>query len=231
MRRLESVASTRQLLTSPSARTRRIALDIALCFGLPVVQLALRYITQGHRYDIIEHIGCQIPAYMSWPNVVITSVIPLLLAIGATIYACKYPGLPLTRFFAEIHLISFGFPLVPLEAAAIQGGPECFSHRTQHWAISAPHCIGRDGYIAGVFRYSLHLDFVRQSEWHQPVLMARRAYRVCHDIAISRRSSPWRVFHLRYNRVSLSGILFFVLRILRLWRRGHSGVYDTLVTA
>jgi pheromone a factor receptor len=72
---------------------RRTALDIALCFGLPLVQLALRYITQGHRYDIIEHIGCQIPAYMSWPNVVISSVIPLVLAVGATVYACKLsPG-------------------------------------------------------------------------------------------------------------------------------------------
>jgi len=90
MRRLESVASSRQLISSRNARIRRTAFDVTLCFGLPCVQLVLRYITQGHRYDIIEHIGCQIPAHMSWPNIIITSVIPLALAIGATIYARQY---------------------------------------------------------------------------------------------------------------------------------------------
>jgi pheromone a factor receptor len=87
MRRLEAVASTRRIALSHAERVRRIGLEIFVCFGLPCLQLVLRYVTQGHRYDIFEHIGCQIPSYVSWPHIVIQYIFPLVLAAGAAIYA------------------------------------------------------------------------------------------------------------------------------------------------
>lgn len=64
-----------------------MALDVSFCFGLPIVQVILRYIVQGHRYDIHENIGCSIPALFSWPTVIITYFVPLIIAIAAAVYA------------------------------------------------------------------------------------------------------------------------------------------------
>lgn len=91
MQRLEAVASTRRAGVSTSTNQRRMALDIGFCFGLPIVQVLLRYIVQGHRYDIHENIGCSIPALFSWPTVVITYFVPLIIAVAAAVYAGESP--------------------------------------------------------------------------------------------------------------------------------------------
>lgn len=126
MRRLESVASTRQLITTDAARIRRLSIDIALCFVLPCIHLVLSYVSQGHRYDIVEHIGCQIPAFMAWPHIVIQFVIPLTLATCAIIYACEssssssYSMCKDSVLSPSLVLRSIGFPLVHPEASSIQ---------------------------------------------------------------------------------------------------------------
>lgn len=89
MRRLEAVASSRRAIVPLTSRTGR-AWDICFCFGLPVIQVILRYIVQGHRYDIHENIGCSIPALFSWPTVIITYLVPLVIAIASAVYASEF---------------------------------------------------------------------------------------------------------------------------------------------
>ncbi|KAJ7451387.1 Rcb2.42 [Mycena latifolia] len=58
--------------------------DIFLCWGLPVTIMVLHIIVQGHRFDIIQDIGCQPAIYVSWPSIFIldlSSFIPAVLAL------------------------------------------------------------------------------------------------------------------------------------------------------
>jgi len=86
---------------------RRIAMfDFGFCWGFSVFFMALRksfvlpspmtaeelsrlldYIVQGHRYDIVQYIGCQPATYISIPGIFIVWVPPLLLSVGGSVYA------------------------------------------------------------------------------------------------------------------------------------------------
>lgn len=67
-------------------RQKRIALavDLFLGIGMPVLVMALHYIVQAHRFDIIEGYGCQ---PVTWPGVpalfAVTWWSPLLTIIAA----------------------------------------------------------------------------------------------------------------------------------------------------
>ena len=88
---LESVASGRLVRVSHADKQRRMFFELAMCFVLPAVIMALRaclqvfdhpldrpnleafadYIVQGHRFDILEGFGCQPATYYSIPGVFI----------------------------------------------------------------------------------------------------------------------------------------------------------------
>ena len=96
---------------------KRIAMfDFGFCWGVPVVFMTLRkssvvyspmvaegfthipdYIVQGHRYNIVQYIGCQPTIYVSIPGIFIIWVPPLLLSIAGSVYAG-------TRFRRNAHL-------------------------------------------------------------------------------------------------------------------------------
>ncbi|KAF4623144.1 hypothetical protein D9613_002292 [Agrocybe pediades] len=42
-------------------KRREVISDLAICLGLPLLDMALHYIVQGHRYNIFEDVGC-------WPT-------------------------------------------------------------------------------------------------------------------------------------------------------------------
>jgi pheromone a factor receptor len=48
--------------------------------------MALHYIVQGHRFDIIEDIGCQYTVYWSWPAFVLIYLPPLVVSLIGCIY-------------------------------------------------------------------------------------------------------------------------------------------------
>ncbi|OCF59121.1 hypothetical protein L486_03622 [Kwoniella mangroviensis CBS 10435] len=87
MRRLESVASTRRSIISSRDRKRRIIEEITICLVLPCLFAALYHIVQGHRYDIVENIGCVTPIYMSIPAVIIRFVVPGTIAVASIVFA------------------------------------------------------------------------------------------------------------------------------------------------
>lgn len=101
---LERVSSTRQTSTSASQKKRRQIIDGLICFGAPIIYMALRefliwllslccsnsskdYVVQGHRFDIIEDFGCRASIYVSvasvfliWVPVLSFSFVTLILS-------------------------------------------------------------------------------------------------------------------------------------------------------
>nr|WCD39442.1 Ste3-5 [Ganoderma boninense] len=84
---LESVASGRIVRISHADKQRRMFFELAVCFVLPAIIMALHYIVQGHRFDIVEGFGCQPATYYSIPAVFIVWFPPLLLATVSMVYA------------------------------------------------------------------------------------------------------------------------------------------------
>jgi len=63
---------------------RHRTLDIILCWVFPFIIMGLHYIVQGHRFDIIEDIGCTPAIYISWPSILIldlSAFIPAILSL------------------------------------------------------------------------------------------------------------------------------------------------------
>ncbi|PPR02536.1 hypothetical protein CVT24_001962 [Panaeolus cyanescens] len=91
---LEQVASVRHAHTSIGAKRRRQWFEAVMCFGLPMVFMALHYIVQGHRFDIIEGYGCRPTTYYSIPGIFIVWLPPVVISSIAIVFA----GLALRHF-------------------------------------------------------------------------------------------------------------------------------------
>ncbi|KIJ64366.1 hypothetical protein HYDPIDRAFT_112366 [Hydnomerulius pinastri MD-312] len=84
---LERVSSIRQVRTTRSDKRRRQVVDIILCFGVPAVYMAVHYVVQGHRFDIVEGFGCRPTIYESIASVILMWIPPLLFSLGGCIFA------------------------------------------------------------------------------------------------------------------------------------------------
>ncbi|EJD43537.1 STE3-domain-containing protein [Auricularia subglabra TFB-10046 SS5] len=93
-RHLEHVASSRSAITTKADKKRRRIIDLCITFGTPVIIMVLHYTVQGHRFDIIEDIGCQPVTYTSILGLLIINAVPIVLSIGSLIYA----AIALTHF-------------------------------------------------------------------------------------------------------------------------------------
>ncbi|KAG9050519.1 a-factor receptor [Tulasnella sp. UAMH 9824] len=85
--RLYSIATIRQVNISKSDTRRTKYIEIAVGLGFPILAVIFRVVVQGHRFDIIENVGC-------WPSVYVTPVTipmvflpPILINIASTVYA------------------------------------------------------------------------------------------------------------------------------------------------
>ncbi|TCD62965.1 hypothetical protein EIP91_006172 [Steccherinum ochraceum] len=109
---LELVASGRMVRLSHEDHRRRRIFELLFCWGVPVLFMILHYIVQGHRFDIVEAIGCQPAVYYSIPAVFIIWFPPLLLSVLTLIYST----LALSHFLRQritfaTHLSSSGSSL------------------------------------------------------------------------------------------------------------------------
>ncbi|KAI0087571.1 GPCR fungal pheromone mating factor [Irpex rosettiformis] len=81
-RRLYHIASVRTVSISPQDKRRAVLVDIAISIGIPMLVMILQSVLNnfaGHRYDIVEDIGClpttfwtpvAIPLAFMWPTVI-----------------------------------------------------------------------------------------------------------------------------------------------------------------
>ncbi|KZT19582.1 fungal pheromone STE3G-protein-coupled receptor [Neolentinus lepideus HHB14362 ss-1] len=90
---LEKVSSVRAARTTSREKRRRQIIEGLMCFGIPTLFMALHYIVQGHRFDIIEDFGCRPTIYASIPALILMWVVPLVvatLALGFAALALKH---------------------------------------------------------------------------------------------------------------------------------------------
>ncbi|EED83563.1 hypothetical fungal pheromone GPCR, STE3-type, partial [Postia placenta Mad-698-R] len=92
---LELIASGRAVRTTREDKRKQTFFELAMCFGVPMVIMGLHYVVQGHRYDIIEDIGCLPATYYSIPAIFVVWFPPLLLSTITLIYA----SIALLHFF------------------------------------------------------------------------------------------------------------------------------------
>lgn len=86
MRQLESIAAARQIHFSASDRHRQRTIDLSLGLGLPVLIMILHTVVQGHRYDILQRVGCIAAVYWSYPAVFLVTIWPPFLLTLAAVY-------------------------------------------------------------------------------------------------------------------------------------------------
>lgn len=79
---LERIASVRQVATSHSDKIRRVIFDAIICWVIPMVYMALHYVVQGHRFDIVENFGCRPTVYVSIPAIFLIWIPPITAALA-----------------------------------------------------------------------------------------------------------------------------------------------------
>ncbi|KAJ7456180.1 GPCR fungal pheromone mating factor, partial [Mycena latifolia] len=89
--------------------------EFSLCWLFPMLIMALHYIVQGHRFDIVEDFGCFAAIYVSWPAIFILDVPALVPAALALVYS-SIAWLRIYRRQRALRLIERSQPpLTPLD--------------------------------------------------------------------------------------------------------------------
>ncbi|KAF7318602.1 Fungal pheromone STE3G-protein-coupled receptor [Mycena chlorophos] len=68
-------------------RKRDWAIDIFLCWGMPVIVMGLHIIVQGHRFDILQPFGCQATIYNCWQSLVLINLTVFLSGLLSPVYS------------------------------------------------------------------------------------------------------------------------------------------------
>jgi pheromone a factor receptor len=88
-RQLESIAAARTASFSAGDRRRRRLVEFAIGLGMPTLVMILHTVVQGHRYDILERVGCIPSTYWSLPAIFLVVIWPLILNVVAAVYASE----------------------------------------------------------------------------------------------------------------------------------------------
>jgi len=91
VRKLARVMDTKTMTvnTSKSSKRREQYLEVAWCWGYPLVLIILYYIVQPVRYMIYSIQGCMFGYESSWPSVVLSYMWGPITILVASGYACK----------------------------------------------------------------------------------------------------------------------------------------------
>ncbi|KAF7974532.1 hypothetical protein HWV62_13763 [Athelia sp. TMB] len=78
-RRLYLIATVRSVTTTKAEKRRAIYVDLAIGVGIPVLEMILQVVVQGHRFDVYETFGCFPTTYgtpvayalvLTWPTII-----------------------------------------------------------------------------------------------------------------------------------------------------------------
>jgi pheromone a factor receptor len=88
-RRLYHIASVSSVTKTKAQKRRDIMTDLAIGVGIPVLEMILQYIVQGHRFNIFEEIGCYPATYNTPPAYVLVFTWPLVLGCISAYYCIR----------------------------------------------------------------------------------------------------------------------------------------------
>ncbi|KAI6095666.1 pheromone A receptor-domain-containing protein [Pisolithus sp. B1] len=80
-RRLYKIAVIKTVAVTREDKRRSVMVDLGITIGLPVMVMALHYVVQGHRFDILEDVGC-------WPSIYNTIPAYFLVFMWPTLLGC-----------------------------------------------------------------------------------------------------------------------------------------------
>lgn len=89
-KKLEAIASLRQSSRENYPHSNQIFNDVAICWGLPITYALLTIINQGHRFNIVEGLGCSPAIFLSPVSIVIDYGLPLLMSCLSIIYSGEW---------------------------------------------------------------------------------------------------------------------------------------------
>ena len=81
--------------TTPESRRKRVVIELAFSFAVPILMMSLHYIVQPSRFMIMGVNGCVLTCDRSWPSFVLLLMWPTVFAAIASVYAI----LVIYRFF------------------------------------------------------------------------------------------------------------------------------------
>ncbi|KAJ7223586.1 pheromone A receptor-domain-containing protein [Mycena pura] len=85
-RRLYQIATVQAVGMSKAEKRRAAFIDTLICVLLPLVYLVLQYIVQGHRFDVIEQIGCYPAIYNTLPAYFLSFIWPPVIGCISAVY-------------------------------------------------------------------------------------------------------------------------------------------------
>ncbi|KAI0830071.1 STE3-domain-containing protein [Trametes gibbosa] len=94
-RRLYHIASISTVSMTQSDKRRNIITDLAIGTGIPILSMALYWFYQGHRFDILEGVGC----VEEYPNSFLAYLLYITWPIPIGLVSATYCTLTLRAFF------------------------------------------------------------------------------------------------------------------------------------
>ncbi|KAG8984425.1 a-factor receptor [Tulasnella sp. 427] len=95
--RLYAISTIRQVNISKSDSRRSKYWEAGVAVAFPVLAVLLRVIVQGHRFDIIENVGCWPSVYITPPSIPLVFLPPILINLVSFTYA----GLAIRAFLKQ----------------------------------------------------------------------------------------------------------------------------------
>ncbi|XP_006456324.1 STE3-type pheromone receptor [Agaricus bisporus var. bisporus H97] len=86
-RRLYLIASVRSVNITRADKHRQVYFDLALGLGLPILEMVLQIISEGHRFNIWQEVGCYPYTYNTWVAIVLVSFPPIVIGLVSGVYA------------------------------------------------------------------------------------------------------------------------------------------------
>ncbi|KAI0040542.1 STE3-domain-containing protein [Auriscalpium vulgare] len=96
-RRLHAIASIQSTTVTRAEKKRAVIIDLSIGLGIPLLQMILQIIVSGHRFDIIEDVGCYPFTFNTPPAYPLVTAWPLAISL---VSAC-YGALTLRAFFRQ----------------------------------------------------------------------------------------------------------------------------------
>jgi len=88
-RRLYQIASVKTVTITKRQKRRSIMVDLAIGMGVPILSLPLAYISQGHRFNIVEQVGPTPATYNTPAAFALIYSLPLIIGLLSAFYCSR----------------------------------------------------------------------------------------------------------------------------------------------
>ncbi|EIW56740.1 fungal pheromone STE3G-protein-coupled receptor [Trametes versicolor FP-101664 SS1] len=84
--RLYNISRVQAVMVTRAEKQRAVLIDSLICVLFPIIVVALSYIVQGHRYNILQELGCFPALYNTLLTYFLVNWWPLVLGLIASVY-------------------------------------------------------------------------------------------------------------------------------------------------